>query len=166
MMIPTRMYVEPNQERRIMSAYQKGKGCRIKVKKCGATAGRCRGEMLLTPPQWKRYQKSTSGVTLPFQHKHLVKNMKHKGGFLPLMAAALAPIIGGVAGGLIEREIAGSGIYKKKNNKRSPPTKKKTKKKTAAAAAAAGSGMYLNPYNMKSVRGSGMYLNPYRPPRK
>ena len=147
-----------------MSAYQKGKGCRIKVKKCGAAAGRCRGEMLLTPPQWKRYQKSTSaGTTLPFQHEHLVKNMKHKGGFLPLIAAALAPIIGGVAGGLIEREIAGSGIYKKK--KRSPPTKKKTKKKTAAAAAA-GSGMYLNPYNMKSVRGSGMYLNPYRPPRK
>ena len=78
--------------------------------------------------------------------------MKHKGGFLPLIAAALAPIIGGVAGGLIKREIAGSGIYKKKK-KRSPNNKKK----------AVGSGMYLNLYNMKSVRGSGIYLNPYRP---
>ena len=52
--------------------------------------------------------------------------MKHKGGFLPLLAAALAPIIGGVAGGLIEKEIAGSGIYS--NKKKS------------------GSGMYLNPF--------------------
>ena len=73
--------------------------------------------------------------------------MKHKGGFLPLIAAALAPVIGGVAGGLIEREIAGSGIYKKK--KKTSSKKRKSK----------GSGMYLNPYTKKS--GRGMYLNPY-----
>ena len=59
--------------------------------------------------------------------------MKHKGGFLPLLAAALAPVIGGVVGGLIEKEIAGSGIYHKKRRR-----KKKDKKR--------GSGMYLNPY--------------------
>ena len=74
-------------------------------------------------------------MNIGFKHEHLVENMKHKGGFLPLLAAAIAPIIGGVAGGLIEKEIAGSGIYKKKK----------------------GTGMYLNPY-----KGSGMYLNPYK----
>ena len=41
-----------------------------------------------------------------------MENMRHKGGFLPLIAAALAPIIGGIAGGFIEKEIAGSRLPK------------------------------------------------------
>ena len=48
-------------------------------------------------------------VRLPFRHQELVANLHHKGGFLPLIAAALARIIVGVAGRLIEKEIAGSG---------------------------------------------------------
>ena len=119
MMIPTQLYLEPNQEKRIMTAFRKRKGCRIKARKSGARARCQRGEMLLTPAQWTRYQKlaANGSITLPFQHNHLVANMKHKGGFLPLIAAALAPIIGGIAGGFIEREIAGSGIYKKRKKK-------------------------------------------------
>ena len=146
MLIPTQLYVGPNQEKRIMKAYQKRRGCRIKVRK-GAVASHHRGEMLLTPQHWKKYQAATHGKSLniPFKHEELAANMKHKGGFLPLIAAALAPVIGGVAGGLIEREIAGSGIYKKKTSSK----KRKSK----------GSGMYLNPYMKKS--GRGMYLNPY-----
>ena len=132
MMIPTKLYVEPNQEKRIMTAFRKKKGCQIKAKK--QANGSYHGEMLLTPEQWLKHQKVANGrtVNLPFLHRHLVKNMKHKGGFLPLIAALLAPVIGGVAGGLIEREIAEKGIYKKR--------KKKTTKKNT------GSGMYLNPY--------------------
>ncbi len=61
--------------------------------------------------------------------------MKYKGGFLPLIAAALASIIGGIAGGFIERGIAGKGIY----------AKKKKKKKAG--------GLYLNPYSKKTVLG-------------
>ena len=154
MMIPTQLYLEPNQEKRIISAFHKRKGCRIKARK-QARGNSCRGEMLLTPKQWMRYQNAANGesITLPFEHNHLVENMKHKGGFLPLIAAALAPIIGGVAGGLIEKEIAGSGIYKRK--KRSPKKNKKT----------SGSGMYLNPYTYykRNATGSGMYLTPYKP---
>ena len=148
MMIPTQLYFEPNQGKRIMTAYRKKKGCRIRARK-GAAHRYHRGEMLLTPTQHTRYQNTANGetVSLPFTHEHLVKNMKHRGGFLPLIAAALAPVIGGIAGGLIEREIAGSGIYKSKS-------KKKKKKKKA------GSGMYLSPY-YKRIVGSGMYLNPY-----
>ena len=69
--------------------------------------------MLLTQPQLKRYHKAKHGtsVALPFQYKHLVTNLHHKGGFLPLIAAALAPIIGGIAGGLIEKGISGSGFH-------------------------------------------------------
>ena len=150
MLIPTQLYVGPNQEKRIMKAYQKRQGCRIKVRRGAAATSHYRGEILLTPQQWAKYQATTRGKSfnIPFKHEELVANMKHKGGFLPLIAAALAPIIGGVAGGLIEREIAGSGIYKKKKKKTSS---KKRKSK--------GSGMYLNPYTKKS--GRGMYLNAY-----
>ena len=129
-----------------MKAYQKRRGCRINVRK-GAATSHHRGEMLLTPQQWTKYQATTHGKSfnISFKHEELVANMKHKGGFLPLIAAALAPIIGGVAGGLIEREIAGSGIYKKK--KLSSKMKKPR-----------GSKMYLNAYKKKSSRG--MYLSP------
>ena len=155
MMIPTQMYIEPNQEKRIMTAFRKRKGCRVNVRKGAARGNFHRGEMLLTPSQWKKYQAAANGerMALPFQHGHLVQNMKHKGGFLPLIAAALAPIIGGVAGGFIEREIAGSGIYKKKP--------KQKKKATSKRKSVQGSGMYLNPYYKSKSGGSGMYLNPY-----
>ena len=137
MLIPTPLNPAPNQERKIMRAYNSKKGCRIKVKKVGPKAS-CRTSMLLTPAQFKKYHSTKAGkiISLPFEHKHLVENMKHRGGFLPLLAAALAPIIGGVAGGLIEKEIAGSGLRHKKCKK----GKKKKKKRKS------GSGMYLNPY--------------------
>ena len=148
MLIPTPFNPLPNQERHIMKAYVKKKGCRIKAKKMRPSAP-CKSSMLLTPSQFKKYHSAKNGrtVSLPFEHKHLVENMKHRGGFLPLIAAALAPIIGGVAGGLIEKEIAGSGIHKKRQNK------KQKKKRTDT-------GMFLNPYHKS---GKGMYLTPYRP---
>ena len=62
---------------------------------------------------------------LPFKLGHMVKNMKHKGGFLPLIVDTLAPIIGRLLGGFIEDEIAGKVIYKKQS------PKKKTNKKNA-----------------------------------
>ena len=125
MLIPTPFNPIPNQGNRIMRAYKRKKGCRIKAKKMGPGAS-CKTSMLLTPAQFKKYHSAKTGkiVSLPFEHKHLVENMKHEGGFLPLLAAALAPVLGGVASGLIERGIAGAGIYKKKK----------------------GTGMYLNPY--------------------
>ena len=120
MLIPTQLYVGPNQEKRTMKAYQKRRGCRIKVRKGAAATSHHRGEMLLTPQHWAKYQATTHGKSfnIPFKHEELAENMKHKGGFLPLIAAAFAPVIGGVAGGLIEREISGSGIYKKRRKHR------------------------------------------------
>ena len=138
MLIPTPFNPIPNQERRILKSYQAKKGCRIKAKKMKSTAA-CKTSMLLTPAQFKKYHSAKTGkiVSLPFQHKHLMENMKHKGGFLPLLAAALAPVSGGVAGGWIDKAIAGSGIYHKKRRRKK--NKGKIKKKT-------GAGMYLNPY--------------------
>ena len=105
MLIPTPFNPIPNQERRIMKAYKRRKGCRIKARKMGPNAS-CKTSVLLAPTQFKKYHSAKTGklVSLPFQHKHLVENMKHKGGFFPLITAALAPVTGGIAGGLIDRD--------------------------------------------------------------
>ena len=108
MMIPIALHVEPKQEKRIGKALKKRAGCRIKVIKGNAGTSR----LLLAPRHLRRYNKASHGTTvsLPFRHEELMENMRHKGGFLPLIMAALAPIIGGIAGGFIEKEIAGSGL--------------------------------------------------------
>ena len=140
MLIPTALNIVPNQGQRIMRAYKRKRGCRIKTRKMKSSES-CKSSMLLTPTQFKKYHSTKNGkiVSLPFEHKHLVENMKHKGGFLPLLFAALAPILGGVAGGLIEKEIAGSGIYICEDCKKKVGKKQK------------GSGMYLNPYMGRRV---------------
>ena len=101
------VHIEPAQEARILSALRKGKGCRIKVRKSNNEEypNTVKGVLELTRSQLKRYRKAPEGstVSLPFKHEHLQQNMHCKGGLLPLLAAVLAPIIGGVAGGLIEK---------------------------------------------------------------
>ena len=87
-------------------------------------------------------------VSIPFQHKDLVQNADHKGGFLPLLLAALAPVLGGVVGGVIEKEISGSGLGQKGCRKKK----------------VSGSGKHHKGCRKKKVckkEGSGMYLNPY-----
>ena len=109
MMIPASFYVNPVQENRIRKAIKNKKGCRIRVTKQQHPGPH---HLLVTTNALKRYAKAKTGESVPlhFKPEHLQENMKHSGGFLPLIAAALAPIIGGVAGGLIERQISGKGI--------------------------------------------------------
>ena len=130
MLLPVAFHVVPGQENRIRNALKKKKGCRIKVTKSD-TAGP--HHLLVSPAMLKRYQKAAKGgpVPLHFKHEHLVENMKHRGGFLPLIAAALAPVLGGIAAGAIERGIAGSGIH--------------TPYRTSGCHGT-GNGLYLNPY--------------------
>ena len=129
MLIPTQLYVGPNQEKPITKRIRRDVAVELKY-----------------GMELQRLIIVQRCFNILFKHEELTENMKHKDGFLPLIAAALAPVIGGVADGLVEREIAGSGIYKKKKT-----SSKKRKLR--------GSGMYLNPYMKKS--GRGMYLNPY-----
>ena len=170
--IPHSFAIQPNQEKKIRKALNQSKGCRIQVKK-GAPSN---GQLLVKPTHLKKYKKASSGsvVNLPFKHDDLRHN--HKGGFLPLLAAALAPIIGGVAGGLIEKEIAGSGIRRnwKKSNGQGKTTRKVPPGHRLYTIEKHGSGMFLNPWlggigiGMKNLysmerRGSGMFLNPWIP---
>ena len=106
---PTTVLIEPNQERRIITALRKGKGCYIKTRKLYnadedspmSTArdfsekSASKGVLLLNPAQFKKYHKSIPGtvVSLPFQREHLEANLRHKGGFLPILAALLLSLI-------------------------------------------------------------------------
>ena len=147
MMIQHSFVIEPNQETRIRRAWRHKKGCRIKVKK---VAGGGNGELLVTPEHLVKYGKASNGSTigLPFKHEELKENMKHKGGFLPLILAALAPIIGGVAGGLIEKEIAGSGLSRFSRTK---PWWHGGNVPKLYTVEKRGNGMFLNPWMGPSV---------------
>ena len=131
MLIPASFYVEPGQENRIRKAIKNRKGCRVRVTKHQQPGPH---HLLVTTNMLKSYGKADKGKTVNFQFKpeHLAENMKHQGGFLPLIAAALAPLIGGILGGVIEKGISkGSGLYL---NPAPPPPNRD------------GSGLYLNPY--------------------
>ena len=134
-MIKHSFNILPNQDARIRKAWKRKKGCQIKVKK----GGDANKELLVTPEHLVRYNKASHGaiVTLPFKHEHLKEN--HKGGFLPLLAAALAPILGGVIGGVAEKAIAGSGL----TVFRGKPVWRRPKLYTVEKR---GSGMFLNPW--------------------
>ena len=67
MMIPASLRILPKQEKRIVSALRKRKGCKIKVKKCSGDAN----QLLLGPGHMRKYQKAAMGsvMSLPFNHK-------------------------------------------------------------------------------------------------
>ena len=133
MMIPASLKVMPRQEKKIFKALNGRGGCRIRVKKCAGD-----DNMLLAPSHVKKIQKAVHGsvVSLPFTHKHLVENSRHKGGFLPLLAALLGPVLGGIAGGLLGKGLKIGKQKKKKKKSRKP----------------AGRGMYLNPWGYMNTR--------------
>ena len=135
-MLPHSFMIQPNQNPKIKRALKQSKGCWVKVKKGGPE----NGQLLVTPAHLKKYKKAAHGstVNLSFKHEDLQKN--HRGGFLPLLLAALAPVVGGVAGGLIEKGIAGSGIRDWKGKK---PWWHGGKVYTLEKK---GSGMFLNPW--------------------
>ena len=161
MLLPHTFSIHPGQNAKIRKALKLGKGCRIQVvKKGSSTSGQPHQQQLLvTPAHIEKYQKASHGsiVSLPFKHEDLKKN--HRGGFLPLIAAALAPIIGGVAGGLIEKEISGSGI-------------RTSRSRSGGRGGGRVNGSGLTVFRGKPVwrgpklytvekRGSGMILNPW-----
>ena len=131
------LVIEPRQETRIGDALKKKTGVVIKVRKplmegehspmalTHDTSGRSasKGILHLTPAQMEKYDRGHPGsvISLKFSNRHLQENLRHRGGFIPLLAALLAPVIGGVAGGLIEKEIAGSGLHHSPPPPPSPP---------------------------------------------
>ena len=108
-----KMVLLQGQEKRIRRALKKHRGLRLTFTKSDDNHHQqMSGTWLLKPSQWKIYNRAAPNATfrLTFSAEDLVKNMKHSGGFLGLLAAILGPIIGGVAGAAVDRAISGSGV--------------------------------------------------------
>ena len=183
---PHTLLIEPNQEKRICNALKKRSGCVIRVRKQmhgdlspmasssshhDCTDKASHGILYLTPQQVNRLNNSPveSVVPLRFHDHHLQANLQHSGGFLPLLLAALAPVLGSVAGGFIEKEIAGRGLSKINDGTLIWHKHGKTKPVTFTihpdnSPTSAGAGLYLRPWKGKGFvphSGMGLYLNPY-----
>ena len=185
------LIIEPNQEKRISKAMKKKTGCVIRVRKplfendqsemgqtnnCSSGSS-SKGVLHLAPCHLEKYNQAPAGSSVPlkFQYHHIRDNLQHhRGGFLPLIAAVLAPVIGGVASGLIEREIAGGGILPNGEHHSVTPSlfwckKSNTGKKDKQIAFrikpdANGQGLYLGPWKADQrhfASGHGLYYSPY-----
>ena len=160
-MVEKILLVYPGQEKRIVKAYHNQRGCHIKVHKLNGEIKSevnsnepSRAKFVLSASQDKKYHMAPPGtdVKLPFTYQNLHENSRHSGGFIPLILAALAS---SVAGGLIERGIAGSGIHKfiwhtGDHSYHLTPS---------------GNGIHLTPWRGNKnnfSNGRGLYLNPYK----
>ena len=151
-MIIKKLKVDPNQETKIKRAIRKQKGCIIKV--CQSdNPGSEGGEFLLTPKQLRKIERSPPGssVKIMFTADQIKKNLGHSSGFLPLLAAVLAPVISGAIGGVIEREISGKGLDAVIWSKKSGTYQLKPD----------GNGLRLAPFRGEKPMGYGLYLSPY-----
>ena len=88
---------------------------------------------------------------LTFSADQLRQNLKHTGGFLPLLASALIPIIGSAVGAVVEREISGGSI----------PTHTDpvyvSRSTGTFSVKPQGEGLYLGPYAGGRPRGYGLF---------
>ena len=159
---PLRVHIQQGQEKRFKRAVQNSGGATVRFSSLTSTSSPTPniGILCLTRQQLVKVQRAPPGTTFTFifSAAQIRNNVQHKGGFLPLLLAALAPILGGVIGGVAERAIAGSGIrlpacdgtvfWKRKN---------RTMKLSSN-----GSGLFLSPYTVRipSKYGSGLFLIP------
>ena len=111
------------------------------------------GSWLLSPKQTHLIQQSDGNhpTKLTFSAGQLRQNLKHTGGFLPLLASALIPVIAGAVGGIVEKEISGGSIPTDRGPVYvSRPT-------GTFSVKPQGEGLYLAPYAGRRPRGYGLF---------
>ena len=152
-MTSVRLRIDPLQEVRIKKALKKHKGVCIWASPSSDPDGPDVGTWLLSPRQMHLIQQSDGNypTKLTFSADQLRQNLKHTGGFLPLLASALIPIIGSAVGAVVAREISGGSmpihadpVYI------SRPT-------GTFSVRPQGEGLYLNPYAGRKPRGYGLF---------
>ena len=153
-MIPKRLKVFPGQTTKIRRAIRRHKGCIVSV--CNSDEpGSEGGTFLLNAKQVSKLDKSPSGhpVKIMLTADQVKKNMEHTGGFLPIIAALLAPVIGSAVGAAVDKAISGKGL--------SPGTTLWAKKSGTYEIHPHGLGLRLTPYKGEKLSGYGLYLNPH-----
>ena len=175
-MTSQKLKLDPLQDTRIKKALQNHKGVCLTVAPAAQDTedSNDTGAWLLSPRQMQKLAHGNGGpVKLTFSNAQLHQNLHHTGGFLPLLAAAILPIIGSAIGGVVEREIAkGGGLHSPVDGGQMPvhdheqllgssshggaPLVHHTPSGTVEIIPQ-GSGLYLNPYMGRRPRGYGLY---------
>ena len=160
--IPVKVQIVAEQDEKICKAIQNNKGVTIQFSKLdpSTTDKNLRfGILCLTNAQFSKVQKALPGAKFSFLFsKAQVKyNVKHKGGFLGLIAAVAAPLIAGIVGGLTEKAISGRGIKKEVSL---PPLILHKPKVGSLKITKYAKGLYLSPYFIPHAHklGTGLYL--------
>ena len=165
---PTTVLLKPNQEKKIKRAVHQRRGCVIHVTKGGGDSSPMAAQqdlnarhsskaiIHLTTPQCVKLHDAAVGETVPLhmRHEHLVENLKHKGGIIPILIGLLASAAGAAAGEAIGREISGGGVSDAylcmRNNKHS-----------MLRVSPHADGLFLRPWRGKTPSGGrGLYLRP------
>lgn len=153
--VPLNVRVHADQERRFKRAIKNRTGTIVRF--TSVNPSQKNGILCLTRQQFLKVQKAPIGTPFQFTFSaaQINANLQHKGGFLPLLLAVLAPILGGVVGGLAEKAIGGSGIREGTNIFWK-------KKKHTLKLTAHGKGLYLSPHtnHISGQYGTGLFLAP------
>lgn len=151
-MTAVQLKLDPLQDVKIKRALKNNRGvCLTVTPTSDMDNGTDTGEWILSPRQLCKLKEANGApAKLTFSSDQLKKNLHHDGGFLPLLASALIPIIGSAVGAVVEREIAGSGIGAGEPVLHSKPS-------GTFQISPSGSGLYLSPWPGKRPRGYGLY---------
>lgn len=162
---PLHVHIHKDQENRLKRAIQNGGGARMHFSSA-RNSSTSRGILCLTKQQIAKVEKAPEGTSFsfPFSAAQIKANMSHKGGFLSLLAAVLAPLLGGVIGGLAEKAIGGSLETAYEHHHQPVIWRKKNLRQGALEVRPHGKGLFLTPYGRRlpSSYGSGLFLStPY-----
>ena len=147
-MTVVQLKISPLQDVRIKKAIQRQKGVCIWATPTSEPDGPQVGPWILSDRQLHKLKHSESHPTkLQFSADQLKQNLKHEGGFLPLLASALIPLVSGVVGGVIEKEISGGSI----------PSIYVSRPTGTVCVKPHREGLYLGPYAGRRPRGHGLF---------
>ena len=160
--VPIRVQFHTDQKKRIHNAVHRQKGVTVHFSSLNGAnnSHRNTGIICLTQHQLAKVRRSPTGskFSFAFSPAQVKANMKHEGGFLPILAAILAPAITGIIGGLAEKAISGSGLKASKHQDIVLHKKSHILKVTPQ-----GKGLFLSPYSNYSSyfpKGHGLFLSP------
>ena len=150
----------PGQDKRLQKALRAKKSAKIHFITVNQSAQNTQ-RLTLTQAQVRKVQKAPVGTkfSFSFSKAQIQANLRHEGGFLPLLAAALVPLISGIVGGVAERAIAGSGL-KGSNYHRDIVLRKRSH---VMKVSPRGQGLFLTPYSSYASyfpKGRGLFLSP------
>ena len=165
---PIKVRILPGQESRIHKGLKSNGSITIHFSTLDSShlhsTDKSLGYLCFTPSQVAKIQKASPGTNFSFHFSstQIKRNMQYRGGFLPLLAAFLAPILGGVIGGVAESAIAGKGLSPSKPFAKASRPLVLHKPQGTLKITSTARGLFLSPYHSQPPRiATGLYLAPH-----